>query len=177
MARTKRFYYARDTVAFGTMFAYPCLARSLQGFWRVRCSKNKACQGVLGVLALQCLQGVGVYKVCNMAKGNKGTTTLTGAQAQTLGIPAGQVVAAAVAQPAAVVLYGLGKLPRNGLNDGTKHGQGGTAGTYAAVCAALQAAQGGLAMPALQAVCKANGDPGFARYAVRNHWLLPVTAK
>lgn len=106
----------------------------------------------------------------NMAKGNKGVTTLTGAQAQGL-------VAAAAAQPAAVVLYSIGKLPRNGLNDGTKHGQGGTAGTYKAVCAALQAANPpALAMPAIQAVCKANGDPGFARYAVRNHWLLPYTA-
>lgn len=92
------------------------------------------------------------------------------------------VVAAAVvaaAQPAAavVVVYGVGKLPRNGLNQGTKHGNGGTAGTYAAVCAALQAGGGGLSMVAIQAVCKANGDPGFARYAVRNHWLLPVTDK
>ena len=96
-------------------------------------------------------------KVCNMAKGNKAA------------------VAAVVVQ-AAVVLYGVGKLPRNGLNQGTKHGQGGTAGTYAAVCAALQAGGGSLALSAIQAVCKANGDPGFARYAVRNHWLLPVQA-
>ena len=81
-------------------------------------------------------------------------------------------VAPAVAAP---VQYSIGKLPRNGLNQGTKHGSGGTAGTYAAVCAALQAAPGNaLPIGALQAVCKANGDPGFARYAVRNHWLLPV---
>lgn len=79
-------------------------------------------------------------------------------------------VAPAVQTP---VMYVVGKLPRNGLNATTKHGQGGTAGTYAAVVAALQANQGALALPAIQAVCKANGDPGFARYAVRNHWLLP----
>ena len=85
--------------------------------------------------------------------------------------PALPVVAVVATQP---TLYSVGKLPRNGLNQGTKHGQGGTAGTYAAVCAALQGAGGSMALPEIQAVCKANGDPGFARYAVRNHWLLPV---
>lgn len=85
--------------------------------------------------------------------------------------PVAAVVAAATQAP----LYGLGKLPRNGLNEGTKHGQGGTAGTYAAVVAALQAAgPQGITLAEVQAVCKANGDPGFARYAVRNHWLLPM---
>lgn len=68
-------------------------------------------------------------------------------------------------------LYVLGKLPRNGLKTETKHGSGGTAGTYAKVCEALKA--GPMTIAALQAVCKDNGDPGFARYAVRNHWLLP----
>lgn len=75
----------------------------------------------------------------------------------------------------ATTKYGIGKLPRNGLHDGTKHGQGGTAGTYAAVVAALKVADGGMDLAAVKAVCVANGDPGFARYAVRNHWLLPVT--
>lgn len=87
-----------------------------------------------------------------------------------------QVETVVTTQPA-IIMYGIGKLPRNGLNEGTKHGQGGTAGTYKAVVAALAAADGKLALPALQAVCKANNDPGFARYAVRNHWLLPVDAK
>lgn len=77
--------------------------------------------------------------------------------------------------PAAPTKYGIGKLPRNGLHDGTKHGQGGTAGTYAAVVAALKVADGGMDLAAVKAVCVANGDPGFARYAVRNHWLLPIT--
>lgn len=75
-----------------------------------------------------------------------------------------------------VALYNIGKLPRNGLNEGTKHGEGGTAGTYKAVCAAL-AGKDGLSMEAIKTVCKDNKDPGFARYAVRNHWLLPVETK
>lgn len=90
-----------------------------------------------------------------------------------------QVNKAVVVQAnAPVVLYTLGKAPRNGLNANTKHGAGGTAGTYAAVVAALQAAAPaqGLPLAAIQAVCKANGDAGFARYAVRNLWLLPVQA-
>jgi len=76
---------------------------------------------------------------------------------------------------AKVELFTIGKLPRNGLNEGTKHGDGGTAGTYKAVCEALKA--GPLGIDAIRAICKANNDPGFARYAVRNHWLLPVEAK
>jgi len=76
---------------------------------------------------------------------------------------------------APVALYNLGKLPRNGLNEGTKHGTGGTAGTYLAVCAALK--DGPLSMAAIQAVCVAQNDKGFARYAVRNHWLQPVESK
>lgn len=76
----------------------------------------------------------------------------------------------------AVQLFTIGKLPRNGLNEGTKHGEGGTAGTYKAVCAAL-AGKDGLSMEAIKTVCKDNKDPGFARYAVRNHWLLPVETK
>lgn len=74
--------------------------------------------------------------------------------------------------------YNIGKLPRNGLNEGTKHGQGGTAGTYKAVCAALAATNGrGLYLEEIKAICKEQGDAGFARYAVRNHWLLPVEVK
>lgn len=86
------------------------------------------------------------------------------------------VAVTVVAAPVNQVMYALGKLPRNGLNTVTKHGNGGTAGTYAAIVAALQAAPSGLPITAIQAVCKANNDPGFARYAVRNHWLLPVVA-
>jgi len=106
-----------------------------------------------------------------MAKGNKGKQVGTAVTQ-----PAAVVAAAPAATPQPVVLYGLGKLPRNGLNTVTKHGQGGTAGTYAAIVAALQGAPNGLSITAIQAVCKANGDPGFAKYAVRNHWLQPVQA-
>jgi len=74
-----------------------------------------------------------------------------------------------------VVQYSIGKLPRNGLNEGTKHGQGGTAGTYKAVCVAL--ADGPLPLETIKTICKEQGDAGFARYAVRNHWLLPVQPK
>jgi hypothetical protein len=91
----------------------------------------------------------------------------------------GVTFAGNVTSPANVnspVIYGLGKLPRNGLNQGTKHGNGGTAGTYVLVCKALAAAPAGLSIAAIQAVCKANNDPGFARYAVRNQWLQPVKA-
>lgn len=97
-----------------------------------------------------------------MAKKDKGIKDLATA-----------IVDATVAAP--VTMYQLGKKPRSGLNEGTKHGSGGTAGTYLAVCAAL--ADGPKDISAIAAVCKANGDAGFARYAVRNHWLLPVEAK
>lgn len=74
-----------------------------------------------------------------------------------------------------VQMFVLGKLPRNGLKENTKHGLGGTAGTYVQVVAALKAAgPSGCTMAQLQSVCKANNDPGFARYAVRNHWVLPA---
>lgn len=83
------------------------------------------------------------------------------------------VVAATVVAPqAAVTLYTTGKVPRSGLNQGTKHGQGGTAGTYAAVAALL--AQGPQTLQAIKACTTANGDPGFARYAVRMLWVVPV---
>ena len=86
-------------------------------------------------------------------------------------------IAAVPTAPVAVTMYELGKLPRNGLHDGTKHGKGGTAGTYAAVCAALAEKDGQLDMATIQRVCAENNDKGFARYAVRNHWLLPISNK
>lgn len=71
--------------------------------------------------------------------------------------------------------YTFGKVPRSGLNQGTKHGQGGTAGTYQAVATALKA--GPLTLTELKAITAANGDAGFARYAVRMQWVVPVTAE
>ena len=82
-----------------------------------------------------------------------------------------------VAPTPTVVLYGLGKLPRNGLKEGTKHGVKGTAGTYKAICAMLADKGGKADMAAIQAVCAEQNDKGFARYAVRNHWLQPITDK
>jgi hypothetical protein len=93
-----------------------------------------------------------------------------------LGVNAATAAIVDAVQPKAVApLYNLGKLPRNGLNEGTKHGLGGTAGTYLAICAALK--EGPLDMASIQAICAAQNDKGFARYAVRNHWLLPVESK
>jgi hypothetical protein len=83
----------------------------------------------------------------------------------------------AVTTTATVVLYGLGKKPRNGLNEGTKHGVKGTAGTYLAICKMLADKNGSADMAAIQAVCAEQNDKGFARYAVRNHWLQPIVAK
>jgi len=68
---------------------------------------------------------------------------------------------------------GLASVPRNGRTMDQAR-QGGTAGTYKAVCAALAAGpmdQGPLGLSARLTAMLA-----FARYAVRNHWLLPVTA-
>lgn len=92
-----------------------------------------------------------------------------------IAVATGNPEAKAAVAAATAPLYSLGKLPRNGLNEGTKHGTGGTAGTYLAVCAALK--DGPLSMAAIQAVCTAQNDKGFARYAVRNHWLQPVESK
>jgi hypothetical protein len=93
------------------------------------------------------------------------------------------VLAAAPTQPVvpqATVLYTFGKVPRNGLNSGTKYGAngGGTASTWAAVSAALKAANNqALPMPTIKAITTANGDKGFAAYAVRMHWLAPVVVQ
>jgi len=101
-----------------------------------------------------------------MAKKTKVAVDAAVQQATVLVVPTGN---------GTVALYELGKLPRSGLNEGTKHGNGGTSGTYKAVCAAL--ADGPKTIAELTAVTAANGDKGFARYAVRNHWLLPVQPK
>ena len=48
----------------------------------------------------------------------------------------------------------------------TKHGTGGTAGTYAAIVAAAQANGGTLTRAQAQAVATANNDPGWVGYAL-----------
>lgn len=111
-----------------------------------------------------------------MAK-TKGISDLKAQQANADGALTKALLDAAPAA-APVQMYSLGKKPRNGLNDGTKHGVKGTAGTYLAVVKMLQEREGGTAdMAAIQAVCAEQGDKGFARYAVRNNWIQPVTAK
>lgn len=89
------------------------------------------------------------------------------------------VVVADAAPVAAPQLFCLGKLPRNGLSETTKYGTKGNAGSYAAVCAALVAAGGSadLATLAAAAVGGNAAKKSFVRYAVRNHWLLPVETK
>lgn len=84
-------------------------------------------------------------------------------------------VTTVVATTAPVVqTYSFGKIPRSGLNTGTKHGTGGTAGTYAAIAAALK--DGPKTMAEIQAICVDQGDKGFARYAARMLWIAPVVA-
>jgi hypothetical protein len=57
---------------------------------------------------------------------------------------------------------------------GTKYGSNGTHSTFAALAAVAQANGGTLTYAQAQAACKANGDPGFAAYALRRKYLLPV---
>lgn len=70
------------------------------------------------------------------------------------------------------VKYVVGKLPRNGLHLETKHGDGGTAGTYKAIVKALET--GPKTLAELKAITAVNNDKGFASYAVRNHWVVPA---
>ena len=120
-----------------------------------------------------------------MVKGNnKGAAT---APVVVAAVAPAAVVVTPVA-PATVLVAKAGKInlqamytpgkPATRLSSTTKHGTGGTAGTYAAVMAAA-AANGGwpLQGSAIQAACTANGDPGFAWYGVRNLWwvLQPAT--
>jgi hypothetical protein len=86
--------------------------------------------------------------------------------------PVAQAVAQATIQTP--TLYVLGKQPRNGLHENTKHGSGGTAGTYSKLASAL--AKGPLTLAELQAIAADNNDKGFARYAIRNHWVVPAQA-
>ena len=91
-----------------------------------------------------------------MAKGNKATQAAAPAQATQ-----------------AVQLYTCST--RYVGKPDTKHGKGGTAGTFAALVAAAQANGGTLTMAQARAVCVANGDPGFAAYAAgKLKALLPV---
>ena len=104
-----------------------------------------------------------------MAKHNKPTQPAPAAQ------PAQPAQPAPTAQPLVLV---LGKPPRIAGHTATKHGQGGTAGTWAAIAAHMAANNGTITLPALQGICTGNGDPGFARYAMgrQRQWLVPQPA-
>jgi hypothetical protein len=60
-------------------------------------------------------------------------------------------------------------------HEGTKKGTDGkgTSGTWTKVRDAVAANEGSIDFAALKAVCAADNDPGFARYALRNNWLVP----
>lgn len=57
----------------------------------------------------------------------------------------------------------------------TKYGKDGTASTFALLVQAAQANGGTVTYAQARAICADNGDKGFAAYAVRNKYLLPVT--
>lgn len=105
---------------------------------------------------------------------NKPNTTSKPAPAQ----PA-PVAPATTTQPAQPLVLVLGKPPRIAGHTATKHGQGGTAGTWAAIAQHMASNGGTVTFTALQAICTANGDPGFARYAMgkQRQWLVPQGSK
>ena len=76
--------------------------------------------------------------------------------------------------PLAPVVLVVGKAPRNATHTNTKHGQGGTAGTWAAIFAHITS-NGSITYTALQALCIAQGDKGYAAYALSHKWLVPST--
>jgi hypothetical protein len=68
--------------------------------------------------------------------------------------------------------------PKRPLGTATKHGQGGTAGTHAALAAAAAANGGTLTAAQAVAVCTAQGDKAFFGYAVRKLRVLqPVVSQ
>ena len=90
---------------------------------------------------------------------------------------AATVATAATAAPAQVL---VGYVPGNynpKANGATKHGNGGTAGTWAAVLAA-HAAGGGVPQPLSywRTVAAGNGDPGWAAWGAnpKRKYLVPV---
>jgi hypothetical protein len=48
---------------------------------------------------------------------------------------------------------------------------------WAAVSAEIAASTDGITMSQLKTVCLANNNPGFANYATKRGWLLPIGAK
>lgn len=66
--------------------------------------------------------------------------------------------------------------PKRPLGTATKHGVNATSGTHAALAAAAQANGGTLTYAEAHAICAAQQDKGFARYAMRRGWLVTQTA-
>ena len=81
--------------------------------------------------------------------------------------------------PVQVVTLKLGKAPRIAGHTATKHGKGGTAGTWDAIAAHMAANKGTITLADLQRICTEQGDTGFARYALgkQRQWLVPVSNK
>ena len=48
---------------------------------------------------------------------------------------------------------------------------------WSAVCAEVAASKDGITLAQLKSVCLANNNPGFANYATKRGWLLPVGTK
>ena len=86
-----------------------------------------------------------------------------------------QAQAQAQAPQAAPVVLVVGKPPRIAGHTATKNGIGGTAGTWAAIADHMAANNGSITLPTLQAICAAQGDAAFARYAMGKQrlWLVP----
>lgn len=63
--------------------------------------------------------------------------------------------------------------PKYTGREGTKYGTNGTRSTFALICDAASSNGGTLTYAQVQAVARANGDPGFAAYAVRRKYLVP----
>lgn len=85
------------------------------------------------------------------------------------------VAAPVVSEAPAPLVLVIGKAPRIAGHSATKHGAAGTEGTWAAIAAAIVKNGGTITFPALQAICTAQGDQGFARYAMgkQRQWLIP----
>ena len=141
-------------------------------------------QGALVVLVFTCAQGGYVTGVRQMAKGKTQVKVQGTAQAPVvantpLAALAGNVVAATVpapVQPKLVQHWRLGKVAHP-TNRGWLNSQNNT--SYAAVCAALQAAGGTASTTVLTAAAMAVGAKStfVSTYCKRRGWLVPVVVQ
>ena len=93
--------------------------------------------------------------------------------------PSKASVSVTPAVAAAPVQYVVGKAPRIQGHTATKHGKGGTAGTWDAIAAYMKDHDGQITLAELQRICTEQGDTGFARYALgkQRQWLVPASNK